>query len=38
MSTNQVENLSGQVDFVNDECFEPGFQMIPPFGDYDYKE
>ncbi|CRK88417.1 CLUMA_CG002189, isoform A [Clunio marinus] len=39
MCTNQVENLSGQVDFVNvDECYEPGFQMIPPYGDYDYKE
>lgn len=39
MCTNQVENLSGHVDFVNvDECYEPGFQMIPPYGDYDYKE
>lgn len=39
MCTNQVENLSGQVDFVNvDECYEPAFQMIPPYGDYDYKE
>lgn len=39
MCTNQVENLSGQVDFVNvDECYEAGFTMIPPYGDYDYKE
>lgn len=41
MCTNQVESLSGQVDFVSvDECYAepPSFQMIPPYGDYDYKE
>lgn len=46
MCTNPVDNLTSQVDFesapgsvgAGDECFEPNFQMIPPFGDYDYSK
>lgn len=45
MCTNPVDNLTSQVDFESaagtgstDECFEPNFQMIPPFGDYDYSK
>jgi len=42
MCTNQVDSNAMHVgqDFqVNpDDCYEPGFQMIPPYGDYDYKE
>lgn len=39
MCSQQVE-LSSQVDFVNVEAdYEPSsFTLIPPFGDYDYKE
>lgn len=35
------ENLNvGQVDFATaDDCYEPpGWQLIPPYGDYDYKD
>ncbi|CAO1440230.1 unnamed protein product [Diamesa serratosioi] len=34
------ENLNvGQVDFVTaDDCYEPGWHIIPPYGDYDYKD
>lgn len=34
------ENMNvGQVDFVGaDDCYEPGWQLIPPYGDYDYKD
>ncbi|CAG9809099.1 unnamed protein product [Chironomus riparius] len=39
MCSQQVDNLSTQVDFVNvDAEYEPSFQLIPPFGEYDYKE
>lgn len=46
MCTNPVDNLTTQVDFESgaiagssaDECYEPNFQMIPPFGDYDYSK
>ena len=39
MCSQQVDNLSTQVDFVNvDSEYEPSFQLIPPFGEYDYKE
>jgi hypothetical protein len=40
MCSQQVDNnLSTQVgDFVNVEEYEPTFQLIPPFGEYDYKE
>lgn len=39
MCSQQVENnLSTQVDFVNVDDYEPAFQLIPPFGEYDYKE
>lgn len=34
------ENMNvGQVDFVSaEDCYEPGWQLIPPYGDYDYKD
>jgi hypothetical protein len=41
MCSQQVQvdnNLSAQVDFVNVDEYEPAFQLIPPFGEYDYKE
>ncbi|KAG5672446.1 hypothetical protein PVAND_002574 [Polypedilum vanderplanki] len=41
MCSQQVDNqqqLPSQVDFVNVDEYEPSFQLIPPFGEYDYKE
>lgn len=39
MCSQQVDNLNSQVDYVNVEPeYEPSFQLIPPFGEYDYKE